>query len=93
MAGGFSLGDLVDHDANVNLAPPSHGMTPLAWAIDFEADSAFQVESVPCMVISKLLFEAGATPTLVDNRGQSAITIANEYVYLEAINCFSNNNS
>jgi ankyrin repeat protein len=86
-----SIKFLIENGANVNYAPKSTGNTPLKIAIDYEADSASQIEEIPEMLCSALLFEAGADPNIRDNNGKSALDIAMIYKYQEAIQRFTAN--
>ncbi|ODA31260.1 hypothetical protein A6X21_22575 [Planctopirus hydrillae] len=57
--------------------------SPLHWAVDSEADGAWQMGTIPSLEIIRLLLENGANPSST-NRDGTPYDMAQRYVFTEA---------
>ena len=71
---------LLDAGANVNV-PDRTGCTPLHFAVDVEADGAWQMGEKPIPNLSLLLLRRGADPHLPDRSGETPMDVAWGYEY------------
>jgi len=71
---------LLDAGANVNI-PDRTGCTPLHFAVDIEADGAWQMGEKPVPNVSSLLLKRGADPHLPDHSGETPMDVAWNYEY------------
>jgi len=79
-----TLAMLVEHGGNVNLKDES-GFTPLHLAVDLEADAASCRGEKPTSDLTALLLSLGADPRLRDNKGRTAIDLAEWYGHEGAV--------
>jgi hypothetical protein len=71
--------------ADLNSVDPEWRLSPLALAVDAEADGASQTGSRRDLALVRILVEAGASPLVPGDRGKTAIDIARDYDWPEAI--------
>lgn len=77
---------LISHGGDVNVREYG-GWTLLIHAIDIELTSAAQtgLDELPSLELLRFLLDHGANPQLRDDRGQSAVDLAQKYGWAEAV--------
>jgi ankyrin repeat protein len=76
------LARLLDSGADPNEA--CCGMTLLAHAVDYEADTAIQAGREMEVTLIAVLLAYGASPRIVDDAGKAPLEMANEYQHAAA---------
>lgn len=70
---------------DLDAVDPEWQLSPLALAVDAEADGASHTGSQRDLALVRLLVDAGASPLVPGHRGKTALDIARDYDWPEAI--------